>query len=62
MRSSNEWSCTDLSRSQDNYPKQNFSRANNLDGHEAALKKLELMDKAAEAISQGDCIDRMIHG
>lgn len=47
---------------QDNYLKANFSKASGLMGHDLALKNLELMSKAADAISEGDLVDRMIHG
>ncbi|KAL7416751.1 replication factor RFC1 C terminal domain-containing protein [Mrakia frigida] len=46
---------------QDNYPKQTFARAQNLVGPEKALKTLQLMSEAADSISIGDNIDRMIH-
>lgn len=36
--------------------------ANNLSGKERVLKLLELTDNAAESISDGDLVDRMIHG
>ncbi|KAI9804767.1 MAG: hypothetical protein M1825_001135 [Sarcosagium campestre] len=47
---------------QENYLKTNPSVANNLSGRERRLKVLELADKAAESISDGDLVDRMIHG
>lgn len=47
---------------QENYIKTNFARANGLSGPEQQLKNLELVAKASEAISDGDMIDRMIHG
>ena len=46
---------------QDNYPKQTFARANSLVGPEKALKTLSLMSEAADSISIGDNIDRLIH-
>ncbi|KAM0465097.1 hypothetical protein ACHAPV_002092 [Trichoderma viride] len=36
--------------------------ANGYTGREATLKALELFDQAAESISDGDLVDRMIHG
>jgi replication factor C subunit 1 len=48
---------------QENYLKHKFSRANNISNpREAARKKMEITLKAADAISDGDLIDRMIHG
>jgi hypothetical protein len=47
---------------QDNYPKQRFARSVGLNGPEKALKDLECMSKAADSISHGDLVDRMIHG
>ena len=47
---------------QENYPKFKFSRASGTSGVEGQLKQLELMRKASEAISDGDLVDRMIHG
>ncbi|RVD82322.1 uncharacterized protein DFL_006750 [Arthrobotrys flagrans] len=47
---------------QDNYLKPNPQRANNCQGAERRLKLLELADKAAESISDGDLVDAMIHG
>ena len=46
----------------ENYLKQKFSRASSLSGHELKLKQLDIVQKASEAISDGDLIDRMIHG
>ncbi|CED83681.1 dna replication factor large subunit [Phaffia rhodozyma] len=46
---------------QDNYSKQNFARLNGLSGPERTLKQLTLLDQAADSISQGDLMDRMIH-
>ncbi|KAK6360309.1 hypothetical protein TWF730_006456 [Orbilia blumenaviensis] len=47
---------------QDNYLKPNPQRASNYQGAERKLKLLELADKAAESISDGDLVDAMIHG
>jgi len=46
----------------ENYIKGRFSRATGITGPELALKNLELMTHAAEAISDGDLVDSMIHG
>jgi replication factor C subunit 1 len=35
---------------------------NQLDGPDKELKHLDLLSKAADSISDGDLIDRMIHG
>ena len=47
---------------QENYLGTNPAQANTYSGREKALKALELTDKAAESISDGDLVDRMIHG
>ncbi|EJF60036.1 DNA replication factor C, large subunit [Dichomitus squalens LYAD-421 SS1] len=47
---------------QENYLKTQPSRIRNLDGPEKTLKHLELMDKAATSISDGDIVDSLIHG
>ncbi|KAL7266953.1 DNA replication factor C complex subunit Rfc1 [Rhizina undulata] len=47
---------------QENYLKTTPARANNYTGREKVLKMLELADMAAEAISDGDLVDAMIHG
>ncbi|KAK6528318.1 hypothetical protein TWF281_009561 [Arthrobotrys megalospora] len=47
---------------QDNYLKPHPQRASNYSGAEKRLKELELADKAAESISDGDLVDAMIHG
>ncbi|KAI9819437.1 MAG: hypothetical protein M1832_004000 [Thelocarpon impressellum] len=47
---------------QENYLKTKPSLANGYSGKEQRLKALELADKAAESISDGDLVDRMIHG
>lgn len=47
---------------QENYAKFKFTRASGTSGVDAQLKQLELMRKASEAISDGDLVDRMIHG
>jgi len=46
----------------EHYPKTNPAALNNLDGPEKQLKNLELLSKAADAVSDGDLVDRMIHG
>ncbi|KAI9681487.1 MAG: hypothetical protein M1817_002771 [Caeruleum heppii] len=47
---------------QENYLKPRPSIANSYSGREHKLKTLELVDKAAQSISDGDLVDRMIHG
>lgn len=47
---------------QENYLKTTPILASSSSGKERALKLLELSDKAAESISDGDLVDRMIHG
>jgi len=47
---------------QENYIKGRFSKASGSSGRELELKNLELMTNAAEAISDGDLVDAMIHG
>ena len=47
---------------QENYLKTQPARAANYSGKERALKLLELADNAAHSISNGDLVDRMIHG
>ncbi|KAH9843593.1 DNA replication factor C large subunit [Rhodofomes roseus] len=47
---------------QENYLKTQPARVKNLDGPEKALKQLELLDKAAASISDGDLVDSLIHG
>ena len=47
---------------QENYLKTSPQLANNYSGQQRSLKTLELVDKAAESISDGDLIDRVIHG
>lgn len=47
---------------QENYLKHKYSRASQLGGQQAARKKIELTSKAADSISDGDLVDRMIHG
>ncbi|KAI9733691.1 MAG: hypothetical protein M1834_003294 [Cirrosporium novae-zelandiae] len=47
---------------QENYLKASPIRANTYSGKERQLKLLELIDNAAESISDGDLVDRMIHG
>ncbi|GAA5840576.1 hypothetical protein JCM9279_007370 [Rhodotorula babjevae] len=47
---------------QENYIKGKFSRAAGASGVEGQIKTLDLVCKAAEAISDGDLVDAMIHG
>jgi replication factor C subunit 1 len=47
---------------QENYLKTQPSRVRNTEGPEKILKQLELMDKAASSISDGDLVDALIHG
>lgn len=47
---------------QENYLKHSFARLAGLDGRERTLKELQLMSQAADSISEGDVMDRMIHG
>ena len=47
---------------QENYLKTQPARASNTSGKERNLKLLELADNAAQSISDGDLVDRMIHG
>ena len=47
---------------QENYLGSKPLLSNNLSGEKKALKLLELSDCAAESISDGDLVDRMIHG
>ncbi|KAH7061256.1 replication factor RFC1 C terminal domain-containing protein [Macrophomina phaseolina] len=47
---------------QENYLGTNPIRAANYQGKDRNLKLLELVDNAAESISDGDLVDRMIHG
>lgn len=47
---------------QENYLKHKFARAASGSPREIALKKVEITSKAADAISDGDLVDRMIHG
>ncbi|KAL4918216.1 replication factor RFC1 C terminal domain-containing protein [Aspergillus aurantiobrunneus] len=47
---------------QENYLKTRPTRANNYQGKEHKMKLLELADNAASSISDGDLVDRMIHG
>ena len=46
----------------ENYAKTSFSKASGLVGPELQLKRLELVSKAANAISEGDLVERMIRG
>jgi replication factor C subunit 1 len=47
---------------QENYLNTAPLRANSLNGPERKLKLLELVEKASESISDGDLVDRLIHG
>ncbi|OAP55551.1 hypothetical protein AYL99_10524 [Fonsecaea erecta] len=47
---------------QENYLKTNPALASSYNGKERAMKLLELADNAAASISDGDLVDRMIHG
>ena len=47
---------------QENYLSTNPVLSNTLTGKDKYLKVLELTDQAAESISDGDLVDRMIHG
>jgi replication factor C subunit 1 len=47
---------------QENYLKAQPAALRNLSGKEKAFKELQLMDRAASSISDGDLIDGMIHG
>jgi replication factor C subunit 1 len=47
---------------QENYLKTQPARLRNLEGPDKALRELELMDKAASSISDGDLVDTLIHG
>jgi replication factor C subunit 1 len=47
---------------QENYLKTHPARAANCSGKERNLKLLEIADNAAHSISNGDLVDRMIHG
>jgi replication factor C subunit 1 len=47
---------------QENYLSTKPMLANGLSGREQTLKALQLADQAAESISDGDLVDRMIHG
>ncbi|THH17585.1 hypothetical protein EW146_g3254 [Bondarzewia mesenterica] len=47
---------------QENYLKTQPARIRNLDGPPKVMKQLELMDKAASSISEGDLVDALIHG
>ena len=47
---------------QENYLKTQPAKTRNEAGPEKDLKFLELMDKAASSISDGDLVDALIHG
>jgi replication factor C subunit 1 len=48
--------------SQENYLKNSPARVPKGEDPELQMKRLEYFSKAADAISDGDLIDRMIHG
>ncbi|KAH9483192.1 Replication factor C subunit 1, partial [Psilocybe cubensis] len=47
---------------QENYLKTEPARIRNLEGPEKILRELQLMDRAASSISDGDLVDALIHG
>ncbi|KAG5643238.1 hypothetical protein DXG03_001287 [Asterophora parasitica] len=47
---------------QENYLKTQPAKIRDLEGPEKVLKQLELMDRAASSISDGDLVDALIHG
>ncbi|KAM6493294.1 Replication factor RFC1 C terminal domain containing protein [Amanita muscaria] len=47
---------------QENYLRSQPARMRNLEGPEKILRHLELMDKAASSLSDGDLVDSLIHG
>jgi len=47
---------------QENYLKSQPAKLKNLDGPERQLRELQLMDRAASSISDGDLVDAFIHG
>ncbi|KAG6853528.1 hypothetical protein C0991_003448 [Blastosporella zonata] len=47
---------------QENYLKTQPAKVRDLEGPEKVLKQLELMDRAASSISDGDLLDALIHG
>jgi len=47
---------------QENYLKTQPVKVRNLEGPPKILKQLELMDKAASSIADGDLVDTLIHG
>jgi len=47
---------------QENYLKTTPAKIRNLSGPEQILKQLDLMDRAASSISDGDLVDALIHG
>jgi hypothetical protein len=51
-----------LTVSQENYLKTDPAKLRNYDGPMKQVKALELMDKAASSISDGDLVDALIHG
>lgn len=55
------WQVSQLPWLQENYLKTQPAKLRNLDGPEKQLKELELMDRAASSISDGDLVDATIH-
>ena len=47
---------------QENYLKPTPAKLRDLEGPEKVLKQLELMDRAASSMSDGDLVDALIHG
>jgi replication factor C subunit 1 len=47
---------------QENYLKTQPAKLRDLEGPEKSLKELQLMDRAASSISDGDLVDALIHG
>lgn len=55
-------SCRIVTPAKENYLKTQPAKIRNIDGPEKILKQLQLMDKAASSISDGDLVDSLIHG
>jgi replication factor C subunit 1 len=53
---------TALTIKQEHYAKTLPARLQGLASKEADLKHIELLSKAADSISDGDLVDRMVHG
>ncbi|KAI8452350.1 replication factor C subunit 1 [Phakopsora pachyrhizi] len=47
---------------QDGYVKHEYGLARTFDAKEKSAKKMELLSKAADSITDGDMVDRLIHG